>query len=111
MSEKWVRDLDVLDRLEMPASVRQRVGQTPTMPEPGRPLGRRLVTIGVAFAVFLAAGAFAWQAFRRPSTSQPVAGPASSAHGTILWPERTTADLASTQALVDGGDSSVDWRL
>ena len=47
----------------------------------------------MAFAVFIAAGAFAWQALRpvtRPETAQ---GPID---GSILWPERTAAALAST---------------
>jgi hypothetical protein len=110
MSEKWLRDLDVLDRLEMPATVRDRVGKSGHRSPSGHPLGRRLITIGVAFAVFVGAGVFAWQAFRT-SPRTPSSSPLESIDGTILWPEQTGQDLAAAQALADSGDPSVAWRL
>jgi hypothetical protein len=71
---------------------------------------RRLVAVVVSFLVFFTAGAFAWEAFRTvPSTPSTSAG--DSVDGTILWPEQTAVDLASTQRLVDSGDSGVSWRL
>jgi hypothetical protein len=62
----------------------------------------------VAFAVFIAAGAFAWQALRPVTRPEKALGPI---EGTILWPERTTAVLATAQSLADSGDPSVAWRL
>jgi hypothetical protein len=71
---------------------------------------QRIVAGLVGFAVFLAAGAFAWQAFRM-SPTQPLASPLGPLDGSLLWPERTGADLAATQERLDGGDASLAWRL
>jgi hypothetical protein len=74
----------------------------------GHRSSKRSVAGIVAFAVFIAAGAFAWQALRPVTTPETALGPI---EGTILWPERTAAMLASAQSLADSGDPSVAWRL
>jgi hypothetical protein len=74
----------------------------------GRRSPKRSIAGIVAFAVFIAAGAFAWQALRPIMWPETALGPI---EGTILWPERTTAALASAQSLADSGDPSVAWRL
>jgi hypothetical protein len=71
---------------------------------------KRIVAGVVAAAVFIAAGAFAQQAFRT-APNGPLNTIPSSIDGTILWPERTEAALEATQAAIDAGDSSVQWRL
>jgi hypothetical protein len=101
-----------LDRLETPDVWRRAttLDPRPEMDEvaSGQHGSKRWIAGVVAFAVFIAAGAFAWQALRpvtRPETSP------GSIEGTILWPERTAAMLATTQSLADSGDPSVAWRL
>jgi len=74
----------------------------------GHRSSKRSVAGIVAFAVFIAAGAFAWQALRPVTRPETALGPI---EGTILWPERTAAMLASAQSLADSGDPSVAWRL
>jgi hypothetical protein len=74
----------------------------------GHRSSKRSIAGIVAFAVFIAAGAFAWQAFRPVTRPGTALGPI---EGTILWPERTTATLAATQSLADSHDPSVAWRL
>jgi hypothetical protein len=68
MPERWEDELKKLRREEMPDGVRQRAegGPRRDLPNDGR---QRLVAGLVAFAVFIAAGAFAWRAFGGTSTS------------------------------------------
>jgi hypothetical protein len=87
----------------------------PEPPTPTPPTSSRIAAGVVAFAVCFAAFVFVWQAFRPGPVS--VQGPGSvqaasdGVAGVALWPERTAADLAQTQALADSGDPSVTWRL
>ena len=101
-----------LDRLETPDLWRRATTLDPRseMDEvaSGHRSSKRSVAGIVAFAVFIAAGAFAWQALRPVTRSGTALGPI---EGTILWPERTAAMLASAQSLADSGDPSVAWRL
>jgi len=76
MSERWERELQTLRRAGPRADLWARVEEgphgSPSAPTPGR---RRLLAGGVAFAVFIAAGAFAWNAFRpAPQEGLPPAG-------------------------------------
>jgi hypothetical protein len=101
-----------LDRLETPDLWRRAttLDPRPEMDEvaSGRRSSKRSIAGIVAFAVFIAAGAFAWQALRPSTRPEKAPGPID---GSILWPERTAAALASTQSLADSGDPSVAWRL
>src|SRR3954453_2562441 len=110
MSNDWRPDLDVLDGLEMSADVRDRVGKTNVPLRPNHSTVKRVVTGVVAFAVFALAGVFAWHAFR-PDEHGSTAGTPGDVAGTLIWPERTDAGLAATQAQADSGDGSVSWRL
>src|SRR3954470_9592569 len=110
MSNDWRPDLGVLDHLEMPADVRDRVGKTNVPLPPEHTTAKRMVAGVVAFAVFALAGVFAWQAFR-PNEQGSVAGTPGEVTGTLIWPERTDAGLAAAQAQADSGDASVTWRL
>jgi hypothetical protein len=75
MTERWERALKALRRAEPSADLWRRVQEGP-VGTPARVPGRqRLVAGGVAFAVFIAAGLFAWNAFR--STGGTVIGDAS----------------------------------
>ena len=68
MPERWQDELKKLRREEMPDGVRERAEAGPRreLPNDGR---QRLVAGLVAFAVFIAAGAFAWRAFDGPGSA------------------------------------------
>jgi len=70
---------------------------------------KRMAVIVVAFAVFAAAGAFAWQGFG-PSTSPTPATQSDAISSTVLWPERSQAALVAAQASADAGDPATAWR-
>jgi hypothetical protein len=67
MPERWQRELKRLGRAEPRTELWTRVEQGPRGPStiPGR---QRLLAGGVAFAVFIAAGLFAWNVFRPAGT-------------------------------------------
>ena len=104
--------LSPLDRLETPdvwrrattLDLRSEMDEVAS----GHRSSKRSIAGIVAFVVFIAAGAFAWQALRPVTRPETRRGPI---EGAILWPERTTAMLASVQSLADSGDPSVAWRL
>jgi hypothetical protein len=81
----------------------------PEPPTPSRPASSRIAAGVVAFAVCIAGSVLVWQAFRPGPAS--VQAPSEAVAGVALWPERTAANLAKTQALADSGDPSVTWRL
>lgn len=68
MPERWQDELKKLRREQMPDGLRERAEAGPRreLPNDGR---QRLVAGVVAFAVFIAAGAFAWRAFGDGSTT------------------------------------------
>jgi hypothetical protein len=103
--------LRALDRLDTPDVWERALSLEPTSELDGsaeHPTRKRVVAIVVAFAVFAAAAAFAWQGFRS-STPTP-AGPPDAISSTVLWPERTKAALTAAQASVDAGDPGTAWR-
>jgi hypothetical protein len=103
-----------LDRLDAPDIWERATSiqppRTPDVEAPSRATRRRVVAGVVAAVVFIAAGAFAQQAFRETSRG-PFGFVPSSIDGYVLWPERTGADLKATQALADADDPDVAWRL
>jgi hypothetical protein len=113
MPERWERELRKLHGVEVQEpSVRERIERGPTAQ---RPPGReRLVAAIVAFAVFGAAGAFAWRALSPSGTSGPVFGPGSWPVATVSLgsePEGKSATLnvgGSTQVGVFGAATSPD---
>jgi META domain len=67
MRKRWERDLRGLNDVEAPTErIRERSQRAPSGqgPDPMRPPRQRIVAGVVAFAVFIAAGAFAWRALR-----------------------------------------------
>ena len=67
MPKRWERELGRLQNVDAPtARIRERAAEGPTSAgrEPERSGRQRVVAGVVAFAVFAAAGVFAWQAFR-----------------------------------------------
>src|SRR3954470_7799786 len=102
MSNDWRPDLDVLDHLEMPADVRDRVGKTNVPLPPDHATAKRVIAGVVAFAVFALAAVFAWQAFR-PDEHGSIAGTSGDVE-MLIWPEQTDTALAAVQAQADSGD-------
>jgi hypothetical protein len=103
-----------LDRLNAPDLWDRGTSIDPVGPDPDaaeRPRGRRLTAAVVAIALFVAAGAFAWTAFRPDHTPGVIPVSPGPVDGAVLWPERTGSDLQAVQSQVDGGDTSVAWRL
>lgn len=75
MTERWQRELQKLRYLEPPSTAWPRVEQRPRGDGP-QPSGRGRVVAGVvAFAVFAAAGVFAWRAFSGRPTIAGRVGP------------------------------------
>ncbi len=119
MPERWERELGKLGREEMPAGVRVRAEEGPraeSMPPPRQ----RAVAAGVAFAVFLAAGAFAFQALR-PIGGGRLAGDPSEpmlTDATVTFhesdleynPDLPYAELMVNGMTVRGQFDSLSWR-
>ena len=75
MTERWERRLQVLHEVGAPASISAGVADGPRgTGDPGPSPVRRVVTIVVAFAVFAAAGTFAWRALRPGATPDIAVG-------------------------------------
>jgi hypothetical protein len=70
--ERWERELRKLRQAEMPAGIWTRETEGPRG-ERVPPVRQRILAATVAFAVFLGAGVFAWQAFR-PTGGGPGGG-------------------------------------
>lgn len=70
MPERWERELRKLRESEMPEGVRPRAEEGPRGHGAASPR-QRIVAATVAFAVFLGAGVFAWQAFRPTGEGTP----------------------------------------
>ncbi len=102
MPERWQDELKKLRHEEMPEGVRERAEAGPRreLPNDGR---QRLVAGFVAFAVFIAAGAFAWRAFGGTSTSGTEPSPSPSIVPIVLELNGRDGDPAAT--LSSGGAS------
>ena len=102
MPERWERELQTLRRAGPRADLWPRVEEgphgTPSAPPSGR---KRLLAGGVAFAVFIAAGLFAWNAFQ-PAVQEGLP-PAGSPQAIMAFNE---ADPRTpTLTLTVGGDT------
>ena len=76
MPERWEREIERLGTITAPRSTPTRIAEGPRgdrIPTAPR-RGQRIVAVVVAFAVFGAAAAFVAGAFRRETSSIPVAG-------------------------------------
>ncbi|MBA3691609.1 MAG: hypothetical protein H0W82_09400 [Actinobacteria bacterium] len=102
MPERWQDELKKLRREEMPGGVRERAEAGPRreLPNDGR---QRLVAGVVAFAVFIAAGTFAWRAFGGTSTTGAEPTPSPSAAPIALDLESNGGNPAAT---LSSGDAS-----
>jgi hypothetical protein len=107
MPERWREQLRRVDELDPDPMLLDRARGGPQRPAPGPRSSSRVVAGLVAFAVFAAAGLFAFRALdpRGVTPSGETAGTSQ-----ILWPERVVSDARAVQARVDAGDPSVQWR-
>jgi hypothetical protein len=85
MPERWERELRNLGAIDAPSSVDERLRQGPRGEDGGPSTRHRIVVVVVAFAVFAAAGAFAFAAFGGGVTRPPGPG-GSSSPGASLTP-------------------------
>lgn len=108
MPKRWERELGRLEHVDAPtARIRQRAAEGPT--SAGREAersGRQRVVAGVvAFAVFAAAGVFAWQAFRPVGGEQLGPDPAVP-QGVVVNFEATAQQNGARGTLTSGDQSS-----
>lgn len=117
MPERWERELTRLRQAEMPGGIRVRAEQGPRgegMP----PARQRIAAAVVAFALFIGAGAFSWQALRPTGghtpgedVSEPVLTEArvSFAASGAVHPEDRSVDLPSAELTVNGTTVQGQW--
>jgi hypothetical protein len=112
MPERWQDELKKLRREKMPDGVSERAEAGPRreLPNDGR---QRLVAGLVAFAVFIAAGAFAWRAFGDGSTTGAEPTPSPTTVPVVLDLSSNdgnpTATLSSGDASQDGIREGYTW--
>jgi len=122
MTKRWELDLRGLNDVEVPIErIRERSRREPSRGDPGpaRSPRQRGVAAFVAFAVFIAAGAFAWRALR--PTGPTIGGTASvlPSDNTIVATLRIfrgqggssgpSAILTTPTAKIDGTPTSYSW--
>jgi hypothetical protein len=94
MTERWQRELKKLTSLEMPEDVRERMERGAglnSLP----PRRQRVAAAVVAFAVFAAASAFAFQALRNRGPAANVGG----SHGSVVAIDLRAGKVAPTATL------------
>ena len=114
MTKRWERELRRLDDVDAPTErIRAHAADRPTDPShgDGLPPRRQRITAGVvAVVVFLAAGAFAWQAFR-PSDEPTTIGTVDTDGALVVTlhaPTETQGAIAFPTATFTLGDHSTD---
>jgi hypothetical protein len=100
MPERWQRELRRLREVNVAPSVleRARTGPRRELPPPRR---QRAIAVIVAFAVFIAGGAFAWHALRPRPSAQPISSPTPpppEAVVTVVLPEGERSPIDATLA-------------
>ena len=108
MPERWREVLGRVDELAPDPGLLDRARGGPQRPAPGPRPSSRLVAGVVAFAVFAAAGLFAFRVLD-PRGMTPEGQTAGAPQ--VLWPERVVSEADAVQAQADAGDPSVQWRL
>lgn len=112
MSERWRKELARLDEVSPSDGLLDRVHTGPQRGEPAPRLRQRVVVAAVALCIAGLAIGIAFAAFGGMRGAVPTATPGgpTSSPPLGLWPERTAAEVAETQASVDAGDGSLAWR-
>jgi hypothetical protein len=108
MPERWRDALGRVDEIGPDSALLERARGGPQRPAPGARPSSRLVAGVVAFAVFAAAGLFAFRALD-PQGVTP--GGQTAGASQVLWPERVVSEAKAVQAQVDAGDPTVQWRI
>jgi len=117
MTERWERELKKLGDVGPSAELRSRVDEGPHGgDQPPTPGGRQRVVAGVvAFAVFIAAGSLAWNAFRPGGGSPAASGTGAPSGPTVHLDFNTTNGTpdcpGSPEATITYGDQSTKAAL
>ena len=110
MTERWQREIKKLSTLEMPRDIEERIDRGPG-PNPLPPRRQRITAAVVAFTVFAAAGAFAFQALRNRNVPTGVGGNQSPVVTVELRAAKAapTATLSYLDATREGHASANCW--
>jgi hypothetical protein len=109
MPERWQRELRGLRTVDMPRTVRERIESGPTGPAEPPPRSRVTAAL-VAFAVFAAAGAFAWRALGPGDRETPIPPVADSPQVIVTLSESEEFENYPTGTLTFG-DTSVEAAI
>ncbi len=111
MTERWQREIKKLSTLEMPRGIEEQLERGPG-PNPLPPRRQRVTAAIVAFAVFAAAGAFAFQALRNRGPATIVGGNQSPVVTIDLRAGKTapSAALSYMDSTRQGHASSTCWE-
>ncbi len=113
MTERWLAEMQKIGRMEPSHDdlddVMERAERGPSLPEPRARASSRVAAALLAVAIMVAGG---WMALAATSGTEDRQA---SADGVIafegLWPENSLAEAQQAQALVDAGDTTVQWHL
>jgi len=111
MSEKWLTALKTIDWVDPSPDLLERANEHgPTLPAPGPPSRLRVTTLVIAIIV---AAAGSWAAFAGLSGLDGARHEVADGQEAFnaLWPETSRSEAEQVQALVDAGDSGVQWRI
>jgi hypothetical protein len=111
MPKRWEQELDRLNALNAPASVRGRVASGPhgEGPDPSPNRRQRVIAGVVAFALFAVALAFAARAFRQPTATSASAPDPEAVVFTFSSEKGPEATLQFEGATIAGNGSSFNW--
>jgi hypothetical protein len=105
MPERWLAEMQKVERLRPIPDLLARAEAGPAMPEPG-PRPRSRLAAGL-LAVFIAIVG-GWAAYNALAAGGERATKAGTSP--VGWPDASVADAEQVQARVDSGDSDVQWR-
>jgi len=111
MSEGWLTELRKIDWVDPSPDLLERAQEDgPILPDPGTPTGLRVKTLVIAILVAVAGS---WAAFAGLSGMDGAQQEAANGPEVFkaLWPEMSRSEAEQVQALVDAGDSGVQWRI
>ncbi len=113
MTERWLAEMHKIGRMEPSHDdlddVMERAERGPSLPEPRARTASRLAAALLAVAIMVAGGWMAYAAIDGTGGRQALGDGAIAFDG--LWPETSLAEAQQAQALVDAGDTTVQWRL
>lgn len=107
MTERWLVEMQKVERLEPIPDLLARAEVGPSLAEPSPPPGRRVVAGLVALVIAIAGGWLAFSALNASGGRQATGDGSSSVAG---WPDASVAEAQKVQAKVDSGAPEAQWR-